>query len=80
MKAQLNSQITHTTPTGNKPEAGPFAIKDKMLGPNGVRYRRVPLYMFLHRLQLRVQFGRDLSRDTAEDVIKLKEIGETEES
>ena len=51
-----------------------------MLGPNGVRYRRVPLYMFLHRLQLRVQFGRDLSRDAAEDVVELKEIRETEES
>ena len=51
-----------------------------MLGPNGVRYRRVPLYMLLHRLQSRVQFGRDLSRDAAEDVVELKEIRETEES
>ena len=51
-----------------------------MLVPKGFRYRGVPLYMFLHRLKFRVQFGRDLSRDAAEDVIELKEIGETEES
>ena len=37
-------------------------------------------YMSLHRLQLRVRFGRDLSRDAAEDVVELKEMAEAEES
>ena len=40
--------LRSTTPTGNIPEAPesgtPCAIMDKMLGPNGVRYRGVPLY------------------------------------
>ena len=34
-------------PTGNIPEApelGHLAFTDKMLGPNGVRYRGVPMY------------------------------------
>ena len=35
--------------------------------------------MFLHRLQFRVQFGRDLSRDS-EDVVELREIRQTEKS
>ena len=39
----------HTTPTGNIPKAlswGHLAITDKMLVPEGVRYRGVPLYLY----------------------------------
>ena len=33
-----------TIPTGNIPEARHLIIMDLIVGPNGVRYRRVPLY------------------------------------
>ena len=52
LKTQPNSQITHSTPTGNIPEAPELlTVRDKMLVPNGVCYRGVPLYC-LHYSQI----------------------------
>ena len=45
------ARLRSAMPTGNIPEApelGHLAMTDKMLVPNGVRYRGVPLYMLQH--------------------------------
>ena len=51
----LSSPITHTTPTGNIPGAPELltpCCKDKILVPNGVRYRGVPLYYIFNGIEI----------------------------